>query len=518
MIFPHGGENEPLLAVKRAFKDWEKGTVGYFDPDYRVRHEFSSNKNQAYYLIGKLSILDTPQSLTDNAFMGSQYTIVLIPLVIGVIFLMTIVSLLFRNRDPRKKRTDSRKDRATQLKEANKALAQNPKDNVALRTLADIYYEDKEWDKAMKTYGVLVNLSATNQEVDEAYVTLRYGLAALQLQQLEEAYKSLVVARTLKPDTFELNFNLGYLEFRRRNYEKAAGLLRAAHEQQPEQIPVQRYLGQTLYKLKKYNDSIAILRRVLDQQPDDKESLFVLGQAYFELGQNDQAVRIFSHLRADPAFGPRAALFSGSIYLKNRHFERAQTDFELGLRHENIPADIALELKYRLAAAYVKQQQIGKALPLLEEINQTSPGYKDVPQQLARNRELHSNKNLQVFLVAPPSEFVALCRKVTSSFIPQSRVKITDISVNKSEYADILAEVETSKWVDVILFRFIRTSGSVGELLLRDFHSRLKDLKAGRGFCLTAGEFSDSAKQFVEARLIDLIEKEELVKILNRAS
>ncbi|MFW5801824.1 MAG: restriction endonuclease, partial [Spirochaeta sp.] len=116
------------------------------------------------------------------------------------------------------------------------------------------------------------------------------------------------------------------------------------------------------------------------------------------------------------------------------------------------------------------------------------------------------------------SEFVTLCRKLTSTYFPQSQTKITDISVQKSEYTDILAEIETSKWMDVILFRFIRSTGQVGEFMLRDFHGRIKELKAGRGLCFTAGQFTEGAEAFVEARLIDLISKDELLKRLRALS
>ena len=65
------------------------------------------------------------------------------------------------------------------------------------------------------------------------------------------------------------------------------------------------------------------------------------------------------------------------------------------------------------------------------------------------------------------------------------------------------------------MFRFIRSTGTVGELSLRDLYAKIKEVKAGKGYCLTAGTFSDEAKRFVEARLIDLIEKPALVKSLN---
>jgi restriction endonuclease Mrr len=75
--------------------------------------------------------------------------------------------------------------------------------------------------------------------------------------------------------------------------------------------------------------------------------------------------------------------------------------------------------------------------------------------------------------------------------------------------------VDTPKWSDVIMFRFIRTQGSIGGLIVRDFHSHLKEVKAGKGICVTVGNFTEEAKRYTEARLIDLIEKERLTAILN---
>jgi hypothetical protein len=118
---------------------------------------------------------------------------------------------------------------------------------------------------------------------------------------------------------------------------------------------------------------------------------------------------------------------------------------------------------------------------------------------------------LQTFLIASTSDFVALCRKITLTFFQKAKMKILDISMHKSEYADILAEVSTNKWEDTVLFRFVRTTNQIGELLLRDLYAKVKELKAGRGVCVSAGGFSDEAELFVEARLIDLVGKDQLL-------
>ena len=51
---------------------------------------------------------------------------------------------------------------------------------------------------------------------------------------------------------------------------------------------------------------------------------------------------------------------------------------------------------------------------------------------------------------------------------------------------------------------------------MRDLQSRMKELRAGRGFCISAGAFSDGAESYVEARFIDLVDKEAFLKILQR--
>ena len=408
------------------------------------------------------------------------------------------------------------RDRNQIIRESNRRLAQNPKDADALLALGELYFSEQVFDKSMRTFEVLIDLCATNKQLDEFDITLKYALSCLRMKQFEEAYKSLLIARSMNSEVFEVNYNLGYLEYKNKNYEKSVVLLKLAQQAKDEHVPTLRYLGHSLVKVKKYSEAVSILRRSIDLEPDDKESLFAIAQCYHELGQNDNAVKIFSHLRADPTLGPNAALFAGTIRMNQHNYDKAVLDFEIGLRHQNIPEKSLVELKYRLSSAYLKQQEIGSALKLLEEIHAVQPVYKDVPNLLRKYRELHENQNLQTYLIAGTSDFVTLCRKIVTTFFPKAKVKIIDVSVQKSEFADILAEISTTKWEDLVLFRFVRTTNTVGELVLRDLYSRSKELKAGRGFCLSAGDFSEGAHKFVEARLIDLIEKENLMKRLHQ--
>ncbi|MCL2270673.1 MAG: tetratricopeptide repeat protein [Treponema sp.] len=411
------------------------------------------------------------------------------------------------------------KDREARLKEANKRLAQNPLDPQALNMAGEAYFEEEAWDKAIKTYETLSDLLSRGQAqgIDGFEVFYRYAMSATKLGMTEQAYKGFTSARAIKQNNFEVNYNLGALEFDRKNYEKAVQLLQQAKTMNPESPAVLRYLGHAFFRLKKPKEAMSYIRKAIDLAPDDKESLYTLAECYYEANQTDQALRIFSHLRPDPVMGPSACLITGMIHSDSRKNDLAIQDFEMGLKHQNIKPDTLAELRYYLASVYIKQNEIGKAMPVLKLIQSVNPSYKDVSVLISKYQELNANKNLQTFLMASSADFVALCRKVVMSYYAKAKakVKVINISVNKNEWADILAEVNTPKWSDLIMFRFIRTQGAIGELIVRDFHSHLKEVKAGKGICITVGAFNEEAKRYTEARMIDLIEKDRLIAILN---
>jgi tetratricopeptide (TPR) repeat protein len=333
--------------------------------------------------------------------------LVVIVLVLGGIFVMFVLN---RSKGDGGKRPKREKGRDAALRDANKRLAQNPRDPEGLTVLGDLAFREEDWNKVLTAYAALIELAPTNTSINEFEVNLRYGIAAMKLGMTNDAYKALSLASTFKQGNFEVSANLGALEFQRKNYEKAIQLLQQARGQDPEHVPTLRYLGHAFFKIKKYKEAMSFIRKAIDLAPEDKESLYTLAECYYEANQIDQALKIFGHLRADPQMGANACLMSGTICMDQHQGDRAIEDFEIGLKHTNIKPDVAIDIKYRLATAYLKQNEIGKALTYLREIQQVNQAYKDVSTLISRYQELNANRNLQIFLMAPSADFVALCR------------------------------------------------------------------------------------------------------------
>lgn len=407
------------------------------------------------------------------------------------------------------------KSRSTIIKNANKKLEKNPEDVSAILELANLYYSEDDYAKAIKYFRVLLSQGSKNQIISEFEVT-KYAVCTLKMGNIDDAHKHFTYARSMNKNIFEVNYNLGVIEFDRKNYEKAFPFFQQAKRLMPDHYLTLQYMGKTLFQVNRFSDAIQSLKKSESSAPVDKENLFFLARSYKETGQIENSFRIFQRLRPDPIYGAQACLETGKMYLQKNSGEAAIADFELGLQHKNTKPELILELLYALAQTYVKTNMIQQALNIFEKILSINSKYKDVGILKTKYISLASNKNLNTYLLAPTADFVILCRKIVPLFFPNASIKITDIAATKDEYIDITSEIHQKQMEDTVLFRFIRTTAPVGDFLLRDIYFKSKDKKAGLSICVSAGLFTDGARQFAEGRTIDLIDEKKLSTYLKK--
>ncbi len=436
-----------------------------------------------------------------------------IAILIIVVFLAVITTIAGK-KGKDKKKSDTR-SRAVIIREATKKLSQNPHNISALTELSNLYYKENNWEKALPLLENLLHLAATNKDMDIFQVALRQGIVATKLNKPEQAMQGLSVAEKLNNKNFEVNYYLGQVHYQTNAFDKAVPYLRNAVMLNPDVPNLNEFIGLSYYNIKRYKDSLPHLRRALEENPENKAALFAMADAMLQTGFGDKALKVFMHLRADPEYGARSCLAAGIMHMNGGALDIAIQDFEIALKHANVPPETLLEIKYRLAGCYLQNGAVDMGLVLLKEIQAVNSTYRDVSSLITRYTELKQNKNLHIYLTAGNNDFVALCRKVVENFFGKATVRILDVTVT-TDNTEVLTEVETAKWEDVVIFRFYRTTGTTGELHIRDFHGRIKDARAGQGICITAGVFSDEARRFIEGRPIDLVDKIELTKRLKK--
>ena len=407
------------------------------------------------------------------------------------------------------------KNRMSIIRDAEKLLKQDPRNPKGLVPLADLYYEEKDWARAMETYKTISAIAPLHPTLDLKQASFRAGLCALEINNLDEAYRIFSLARKDHPDTFESNFYLGQICYKKEQYDNAISLLNKAFVLNKENNEVHEYLGLSLYKKKNYKNAIPHLKAAFDANPENKYLVYAMGESLYNCGKQDKALGVFLHLRADPEQGAASCLYAGMIYTRANQIEKAMKVYEIGLKHVAADLEISLSIRYNLATCYLNSNRIPDALVLLREIQTIKPRYKDTAVLISRYEEMSLNSGLKTYLTAGSSDFLAFCRRMVATFYVNAHVKIVAVEVNP-DMVEIQADVETAKWEDSVIFRFLRSSGSVGEFAIRDFHGRIKDVKAGKGIFISSGLYSDETKKFVEGRPIDLIDKEGLLKLFSK--
>lgn len=442
--------------------------------------------------------------------MDNLYTIVLVAFVLIVFTTFLLLTTQVKKKSKRRLRPKSNQ---VLIRDAIRKLDSDPHNPESLKILADIYFKESKWEKALPLFQTQLDIAAAYPQIDQFEAGLKLGICSLKLGKPEDAVKPLLLARHERPENFEINYNLGEALIQTNDFEKAIPVLRKALAINTEANEVYASLAKAFYKTKRFKEALPYLKKTLDINPESKEFLYYMADSLHETGNTDKALKIFMHLRADPLFGIYSCLTAGTIHFNYGQIDKAIRDFEIGLKHQSSDKDIQAEFRYKLSQAYLKQNDIGKSLMYLKETNAIKPNYKDVPSLIARYEELNQNQNYRTYLIGGNSDFVSLCRKLVLVHFKKSRAKITNINVF-TDFAELTTDIETDKWEDTVFFRFYRTTSSVGELFIREFHAKIRDEKAGRGICVTAGTFSDESKKFIEGRPIDLIEKDMLVKML----
>ncbi|EID85638.1 Restriction endonuclease [Treponema sp. JC4] len=447
----------------------------------------------------------------------------LIPLLLIIIFACLFIGLVMAISSAKKgKKKDvsgriQKKGKAAIIKEAQKKLAHNPHDVTALRELGNIYFSEKNWEKAYAAYKTLLDLSSSNVEINGVEAGLKTGIAAYNLGKIDDALSVLILAVKKNPESYEANLYLGKALYQKEIFDKAIACLKKAKLLRPESGEANQLLGFSLFKLQKYRECLPFLKAALDETPDNKEILYNMAVAMMECGMGEKSLKVFIHLRPDPLFGPQSCLEAGKMHEKVKDFTSAIQDYEIALKLPSVPDTILIQIKYRAALTYIAMNNIPQALTMLKQVQAIKANYKDVEALIARYSELNQNKNLQVYMMAGTSEFIALCRKFISSYYPDAFVKVGDQNVG-TDCVDIVCEIEHPKWSAKQLFRFYRSQSTLSDLAVRECHGKMRDDKCDKAICVTLGSFSESAHKFIDGRPIDLIEKEALSKMLLKIS
>lgn len=442
--------------------------------------------------------------------------IIFIPILIVLVIIVVSFSLFFRMEKVKTTPTSSRALSGGGKARGAKEGASLPKNAKSQQELANYYFETGNYEKAAQIYAVLIDGAMVNRRLDGFQISLRYGISLMKTGHLDQAYKYVADAFLMNRSDFTAASTLGLIEYMRGNYDTSIIRFKIADQLQPRDRQVRKYIGLCLFQLNKYNEAYPLLSASLESTPENSELMYCVAKCCCQMGKNEEALKLLNYLKNEEEYGSLACLEAGGIYLSKGRNDEALDLFRQAAAADNLGYEETMELQYRTGIAHLRKNELAAAIDIFTELSKVKADYKDVRLLLDKYGAISTNKGLSGYMFAEEGEFSDICRRLIDLIFPKAGIKVLESSFSANRFMEIFANIETPKWEDNVLFRFYRSNSAIDEVTIREFYAKMRDRKINRGFCLTAGSFSDAAKIFTEARYIDLIEGSQLEDYLKK--
>ncbi len=397
--------------------------------------------------------------------------------------------------------------RLKMLKQTNPKAAKTPQ---ALRVMADSQYEMQLWQDAADSYERLLEITKEKPEFFSVDIPTRLGLSALHAKQYDRATRALLIARSVKESSFEVNYALGKVRYLKKDYPAAVNYFRWALAQKSDHQGTQRLLGVSLARSSLFNEALTFLEQSLTHNSQDATVMFYYARSCQFIGNTQKALNYYDKLSANVRYGSYALLQVGLEMKQKKQNEEAAKMFEKALSYPKIPQSVYLELNYHLAEAYVLIGKYKKSTGPLRSIMALDPGYKDTMKKL----ELYENENLYVFLFGQDSEFSKLAMRVAHSLYPDDEVhavRAAEKRVDDGKVYDLVVRVRRIGSSEFICLRYVRSGKTVKDNEIRELSEYMRDTDASQSVCFCASSYSDLAVDYAASRPIRLIDRTKLI-------
>jgi len=436
----------------------------------------------------------------------------------GLIFFIIII--VRHSVNPRKIGSIERLIESGNIKSALrqvKALLQRNERNIdAHWLLGECYRKENRPELALVEYKYIINAARFSPTASKRKVLQRLGESYLELGQLDEAQKEFILLSKIEPDNYELLFKIARL-FEERDYtDSALSNYRKVISQNPSYAPAHFGLGVIYFKKNALSEAGQELQLAAKLDTENYAAYYYLGKIARMTGDRDRALSMFDKALRDAELRQRSYLEKANIFVAEKTYEDAIDHLlkaaELG---ENDTA-VIMAVRYLLANCYESIDDLRNAVEQWEWLYERKPGYADVEEKLSLYGALRADDKLKDFLIAPGDKFSQYCEHI---------IKLLGLKVHQEVSSDTDTREYTAFDTDrrhmrggsaLCLVRLIRSTEPVGYEKARGLYDTMRKMNASRSIFVTVSKFTKNAVEFSQIRPVDLIEKDELTKLLQK--
>ena len=274
-----------------------------------------------------------------------------------------------------------------------RALRDDPKFWEASYNLGIVFFNDKEYDKALQQfdniiaalpnfekpyYGrglIYVNkkeyskakedfLKVTEFNPNDYKPFYHLGKISVQLKQYNEANDYLKKAAEINPDYSNIYYEMGNIYFAQRKYRQAVPHYKKTVDLNPDNIDAHEKLGESYYRIQVYYNAYSEFKKVLDANPNEPVANFMLGITVYKQAVLNELIEAFlemleQNLGAAPE-NPNSNPTGNSSATKEKselYLEMADAFYKAQKNRKNF-----LEATFNLALTYHEMGKLDSAL------------------------------------------------------------------------------------------------------------------------------------------------------------
>ena len=405
------------------------------------------------------------------------------------------------------------------IKLAKSMITKDPRDFKAHYYLGKAYLADNKPELALMEFKTVNQTAIFDQFFSETEFRKQIAQLYFKFNQPEEALKEYLLLTKLEPNNAENFYNAGKIFEQRSKSEQALQYYQKTLSLNKRHVKAHAALGLLLFKGKNYVDARKEIDYAIRLSPETFSSYYYLGKILKESKDYSGAVNAFEKALRDPEFKQRALIERGGCYLAVNSIDKAINEYDRAIRtSKDESSQETLYARYYLASCYEKSRKIDPAIEQWEKIYAANRSFKDVGAKLAEYKDIQTNDSMKEYLTSNNEQFMEICKKIA---LEGYNLDARNITPTKFGCKMVATVAKQDSWMNVrqqvFLILLFRESNLIEDTILRKSIEEMKSQNYFKCIILTSSGFTRTAMNFAENRPIELVPKEKLIKIMEKA-
>ena len=405
------------------------------------------------------------------------------------------------------------------IKNAKAIIQKDPQNYLAHYYLGKAYLKDNKSELALMELKYVDQHAVFDANLSE--LEFRQEIAPLytKFNQPDEALKQYLLLTKLNPRDAENFYNVARIYETKGKSDAALGFYDKTIKLNKRHVKAHAAMGLLLFRAKQLQEAKKEIDLAISLSPETFSSYYYLGKILKENKDFPGAVKAFEKAQRDSEFRQKALVECGTCYMAGNSIDNAINCFERAISSvKDSEKQETIYARYFLASCYEKTRKIEKAIEQWELIYAKNHSFRDVAAKLSEYKDLQANDSLKEYLTSSEENFVQICKNACIAGI---KLEPQQITMQKWGCQILATEAKDADWRSIrkqaFLIKFFRETDPLEDFIVRKTLDEIKSQNCSKAFICSSSGFTRSAIAAAENRPCELVNKESLEKLLDKA-